>query len=1083
MASFGKNIDQLIFCQKIIINSAYYVFLKVLSDAKHCQYICRYIMGSSAPQNFWGPQAPGGVSMLTKGAIGNLVNRYRAVLRKCRLLNTFGSLAVAGALVLGGAGAAAAAVDWPEGADVRITAVDTDTASGGYRLNSLSVEGGSLAYTGTPGGGEEQLFITEFLNISGGELSVNQAAHAGIQGAADSVADYTAIFNMSGGKLSISGSQVQMKDVNISGGEVSVSGIAGESSSTNWNDGAMLGSVDGTFALSGDGKITLGDNAQLFAPEFNLNGGTISMSASDNPALVRTYGENGALNLTGAAIEVDGQGILAANNLNISGGNLGVGEDGNLIMGVTGFKRGMSVSEALKSSSEATVTQTGGTVNVAGRMDLGGTLNIQGGEFTVGKEGKVFVLQNAADAPAWGKNSAINMQGGVLNVDGYAEASQLSITGGTTNIIGDGNEWHQTGLGGYSQTWDVETGAWVASGSPTMVSGPDTVVNIENGNLFGGVAVKGAEGGLTITDGAIVNLSGDSLNRAGMLFASDGQTLNIARGASVNVAEGQHGVFNAATTTIGKDATVDTAGTLIMAKASKADVPGLSAAVVTVEDGGTMRVTGKGYIDLGAKDGSSSLTFADGSLFDVSAASVSNDNTAIRNATENAVHVAENAKLRVSGAKAGESYTLASNSIDIRGSGWQGDNLLSSTSFLGLDFDPVTGTFTAKAKSAAEAMPELNGGLGNLVSGMYAAGLNDADAIENGRRFLSRVTDVNYIADAGQQVTNLESAARMGLVLAPHMTWAAHDAAGAAVARRAALAQPEGSGFRSMSADGTDFGMWVMPLYQNWNADGLDNGSRDLDVSANLGGVALGADYTFADNVRAGLSFHVGGGHAKGEGEINKTADDFNFWGVGAYAGWARSSFGLAADLSVTGASHDLEQDLPVSLGMGNLKSDIDSWALGAGLRGEYRFETNGLNIVPHASVRYTLLNTGSYKGVADGGMVLEGDAMRQNVWTFPVGVALSKDFDTAGGWSVRPSLDLGVVAAAGDVKAKGDVSFAGVKGKAALETQVLDRVSFAGQAGVELGKDKLSFGLNYNVRAGERNTAHGVFGTFRYTF
>lgn len=60
---------------------------------------------------------------------------------------------------------------------------------------------------------------------------------------------------------------------------------------------------------------------------------------------------------------------------------------------------------------------------------------------------------------------------------------------------------------------------------------------------------------------------------------------------------------------------------------------------------------------------------------------------------------------------------------------------------------------------------------------MYAAGLNDADAIENGRRFLSRVTDVNYIADAGQQVTNLESAARMGLVLAPHMTWAAHDAA------------------------------------------------------------------------------------------------------------------------------------------------------------------------------------------------------------------------------------------------------------------------------------------------------------------
>ena len=54
--------------------------------------------------------------MLTKGAIGNLVNRYKAVLRKCNLINTFGSLAVAAALVLGGAGVAEASV-WQAGDD------------------------------------------------------------------------------------------------------------------------------------------------------------------------------------------------------------------------------------------------------------------------------------------------------------------------------------------------------------------------------------------------------------------------------------------------------------------------------------------------------------------------------------------------------------------------------------------------------------------------------------------------------------------------------------------------------------------------------------------------------------------------------------------------------------------------------------------------------------------------------------------------------------------------------------------------------------------------------------------------------
>ena len=49
--------------------------------------------------------------MLTQGAIGNLVNRYRAVLKKCNLMNTFGSLAVASMLVMGGVSVAGATVN------------------------------------------------------------------------------------------------------------------------------------------------------------------------------------------------------------------------------------------------------------------------------------------------------------------------------------------------------------------------------------------------------------------------------------------------------------------------------------------------------------------------------------------------------------------------------------------------------------------------------------------------------------------------------------------------------------------------------------------------------------------------------------------------------------------------------------------------------------------------------------------------------------------------------------------------------------------------------------------------------------
>lgn len=44
--------------------------------------------------------------MPTQGAMGNLINRYRAVLKKCTLINMFGSLAVASMLVMGGASCA-----------------------------------------------------------------------------------------------------------------------------------------------------------------------------------------------------------------------------------------------------------------------------------------------------------------------------------------------------------------------------------------------------------------------------------------------------------------------------------------------------------------------------------------------------------------------------------------------------------------------------------------------------------------------------------------------------------------------------------------------------------------------------------------------------------------------------------------------------------------------------------------------------------------------------------------------------------------------------------------------------------------
>lgn len=89
---------------------------------------------------------------LTKGAIGNLINRYKAVLKKCHLMNTFGSLAVAGMLVMGGAG----------------VAVAENTPTSEVTI-SLGTAGGASAYNGQPttlsdGSNSKHIFVGGTIN-------------------------------------------------------------------------------------------------------------------------------------------------------------------------------------------------------------------------------------------------------------------------------------------------------------------------------------------------------------------------------------------------------------------------------------------------------------------------------------------------------------------------------------------------------------------------------------------------------------------------------------------------------------------------------------------------------------------------------------------------------------------------------------------------------------------------------------------------------------------------------------------------------------------------------------------------------
>ncbi|WP_165078939.1 MULTISPECIES: autotransporter outer membrane beta-barrel domain-containing protein [unclassified Desulfovibrio] len=427
-------------------------------------------------------------------------------------------------------------------------------------------------------------------------------------------------------------------------------------------------------------------------------------------------------------------------------------------------------------------------------------------------------------------------------------------------------------------------------------------------------------------------------------------------------------------------------------------------------------------------------------------------------------------------------------------SAWNGANLASGTPLLELVRLPQFGMIGTRQVPAASVFPGLDPSLSGAADGAFGSGSMGPTYVDSdiaGIRFLSRATSRDYIGnDARLAAITIESAARMAVLGAvPQMTMAANQAASNAMGQRTGT-EPEG-GMEFMGEDGAPvedplhrhgWALWIMPLFQSTNGFGMTAGNWDMDFSGTLGGIALGCDYTFESALRLGLSLNLGGGYARGSGELAPTDNNMGFWGLGAYAGWQKGNFGLAADVAYTSAYNSLTQDLPAGMQMRPLKSDVSSWALGAGLRAEYRIPTPWLDVTPHAGVRYLYLNTESYD-VKSNGTVLEGEAMHQNIWTFPVGVAFSRELPLPSGWRCRPMLDLSVIPAAGDMDAKTNIRFTGTRTDVELETQIMDHITWRGALGVEFSGGDMAFGLGYSFQGGLKTSAQGVTASFSYQF
>ena len=744
------------------------------------------------------------------------------------------------------------------------------------------------------------------------------------------------------------------------------------------------------------------------------------------------------------------------NPVNVHVGGTGEGAFGVLNLGTPVMDSGGTLSGNIEIAAASTVNvragthvitgeanETTGTADVAGMNNNGGTINIAEGAHL-----QSTIRQADGQTNVSGKltSASVELSGGALNVSGAVDSSSVTASKGDIKVAGT------LAADVLTTSSDVQINIGDQGSAGRVVA---RQAQLQGGRVFLDPAWKGNDALADASHGVFtfVNNEIDGLLTAGqnsLLVLGDtdtGWALDAFGRSSLQW--GQNGVT--AALAIRKPQTLN--GTLgaVMVDGTKTSAPVLTPNTATFADGSLLLVDGSGL------NGAAALTSQGGTL-----------------------NVDAGAKLLIDNITQGE-YAITSGFSVSNVQGWNGDNLSTPDNLIGLVLGKDADG-SMKVQATARRSSDVFRGLSlvNTMDAIWGRGLNDTESGNMGIRFLSRAVNENHLPKA-DTVHTVDGAAQIAVAGGVQgMAVAAADAPVRAIQDHASLSHMTTTREGAIRKDGLN--LWINALYGAEHARNLGAGSLDGGYNADFGGIVFGGDYAFGD-FRVGMALNAGSGTARSRGDFNATKNDFDFWGMNLYGSWSRDQFNIVGDLGYSANKNEVKQDLPTTMQLGQLRADVDTGVLTAGLRGEYRFETDWADVTPHVGVRYYNLRTDGFTSRIDDHDVFRVGRDTQEIWTFPIGVSFSRDFETSSGWKVKPRADLSVAPAAGDLKAKAKTRVPGVAASDTIKARIMDSVSFDGTLGLEVQKDNISFGLDYGIRASEHKAGHGVNVSFTYKF
>ena len=278
----------------------------------------------------------------------------------------------------------------------------------------------------------------------------------------------------------------------------------------------------------------------------------------------------------------------------------------------------------------------------------------------------------------------------------------------------------------------------------------------------------------------------------------------------------------------------------------------------------------------------------------------------------------------------------------------------------------------------------------------------------------------------------------------------------------------------SAAANGQGGAIWVTPVYKSAESDGFAADNKSYGADVKLYGLALGADIEVAPNFKVGGMFNVGSGDADGQGLGANVSNDFDYYGLGLYAGYSMDAFSLVADVTYTAVDNDIEGNTD----LGKVTTSIDSTNLSVGVTGQYKLSLAGMDVTPHAGLRYSMIDMDDYSTAYS-----QNDSDSLNIFSVPVGVTIAKEYVTDT-WTVKPSFDLTLTGNFGDDEVDATAKWNGFSNlSTTVKSEIMDNFTYGAAVGVSATSGNFGLGLGVNYTGSSNTDEFGVNANARYMF